>query len=53
MIFISLEPEVLLALRADLDARGVPTKDGHWGYPVTIVQDPDGNELYFPRSVAD
>ena len=53
LIFISLEPEVLLALRADLDARGVPTKDGHWGYPVTIVQDPDGNELYFPRSVAD
>ena len=52
LIFISLESEVLLVLRADLEARGVPAKDGHWGYPVMIVQDPDGNDLYFPRPVA-
>jgi len=23
-------------------------KDGYWGYPVMIVHDLDGNELYFP-----
>ena len=23
-------------------------EEGKWGYRVLIVQDPDGNELYFP-----
>jgi len=50
MIFVSLEHDVLLALRTELEARGVAVRDGHWGYAVMIVQDPDGNELHFPRS---
>ena len=56
LMFISLnaEPETreaevaaLDALRIELEARGVPVKDGHWGYRLLVVDDPDGNELFF------
>jgi len=56
LIFISLnvEPETheaavaaLDALRAELEARGVPVKDGSWGYRLLVVDDLDGNQLYF------
>jgi uncharacterized glyoxalase superfamily protein PhnB len=56
LIFISLnvdpatvEAEVaaLDALRAELEANGVPVKDGSWGYRLLVVDDPDGNQLYF------
>ena len=46
-MFLSLDPDVLDAARAELSARGVAIEDGHWGYRVMIVRDPDGNELYF------
>jgi catechol 2,3-dioxygenase-like lactoylglutathione lyase family enzyme len=36
------------ALRAELEARGVTVKDGEWGYRVLVVEDPDGNQLFFP-----
>jgi uncharacterized glyoxalase superfamily protein PhnB len=57
LIFISLDvkPETyeatvaaVDALRADLEAHGVPVKDGEWGYRILVVDDPDGNQLYFP-----
>jgi lactoylglutathione lyase len=56
LMFISLnvEPETreaataaLDALRAELEARGVPVKDGSWGYRLLVVDDPDGNQLLF------
>jgi catechol 2,3-dioxygenase-like lactoylglutathione lyase family enzyme len=53
LIFISLnvEPETqvaaLDALRAELGAKGVPVKEGSWGYRLLIVDDPDGNQLFF------
>jgi catechol 2,3-dioxygenase-like lactoylglutathione lyase family enzyme len=56
LMFISLnvEPEsheaavaALDALRAELEARGVPVKDGEWGYRLLVVEDPDGNQLFF------
>jgi catechol 2,3-dioxygenase-like lactoylglutathione lyase family enzyme len=53
LIFISLnvEPEAqvaaLDALRAEFETRGVPVKDGWWGYRLLVVDDPDGNQLYF------
>jgi catechol 2,3-dioxygenase-like lactoylglutathione lyase family enzyme len=56
LMFISLnvEPETyetsvgaLDALRAELEARGVPVKDGKWGYRLLVVEDPDGNQLFF------
>jgi catechol 2,3-dioxygenase-like lactoylglutathione lyase family enzyme len=57
LMFISLnvEPETheaavaaLDALRAELEARGVPVKDGRWGYRLLVVEDLDGNQLFFP-----
>ncbi len=46
--FVSLDLEVLDALRAELTARQVAVKDGEWGYRLMVVEDPDGNTLYFP-----
>ena len=56
-MFISLnvEPDTheaavaaLDALRAELEARGVQVKDGLWGYRLLVVEDLDGNQLFFP-----
>jgi len=56
LMFISLnvEPETreamvaaLDALRADLEAKGVLVKEGSWGYRLLVVDDPDGNQLFF------
>ena len=56
LMFISLnvEPEThsasvaaLDALRAEFEARDVPVKDGHWGYKLLVVEDLDGNQLFF------
>jgi catechol 2,3-dioxygenase-like lactoylglutathione lyase family enzyme len=47
-MFISLDVDVLRSIRAELEGRGVAVRDGNWGYPLMVVQDPDGNELYFP-----
>jgi uncharacterized glyoxalase superfamily protein PhnB len=35
------------ATRADLLAKGVALKDGQWGKRLMIVEDPDGNQLWF------
>jgi len=35
------------ALRSELEAKGVPVKDGTWGYRLLVVDDPDGNQLFF------
>jgi len=54
LMFISLnvEPEgaqvaALDALRAEFETRGVPVKDGWWGYRLLVVDDLDGNQLFF------
>ena len=56
LMFISLNVEpatheaavaALDALRAELDARGVQVKDGFWGYRLLVVEDLDGNQLFF------
>jgi catechol 2,3-dioxygenase-like lactoylglutathione lyase family enzyme len=56
LMFISLNVEpatyeaavaALDALRVELEARGVPVKDGSWGYRLLVVEDPDGNQLFF------
>ena len=55
-IFISLnvEPQTreaaaaaVDALRAELETKGVPVKDGWWGYRLLVVDDLDGNQLFF------
>jgi uncharacterized glyoxalase superfamily protein PhnB len=53
LMFISLnaEPEEQIAaldgLRVELEAKGVPVKEGSWGYRLLVVDDPDGNQLFF------
>lgn len=56
LMFISLnvEPEIhaaevaaLDALRSELEANGVTVVDGSWGYRLLVIDDPDGNQLYF------
>jgi len=53
VMFISLnaEPETqvaaLDALHAELVAKGVPVKEGSWGYRLLVVDDLDGNQLFF------
>ena len=53
LMFISLnfEPEAQIAaldaLRTEFEAKGVPVKDGSWGYRLLVVDDPDGNQLFF------
>ena len=56
LLFVSLnvEPPTLEAataaldeLRAELEARGVSVKEGSWGYRLLMVDDPDGNQLFF------
>ena len=34
-------------LRAELEAKGVRVKQGSWGYRLLVVDDPDGNQLFF------
>ncbi|MGD0525167.1 MAG: glyoxalase superfamily protein [Polyangiaceae bacterium] len=47
-MFLSLDVDALRGVRAELEGRGVAVEDGSWGYPLMVVRDPDGNELYFP-----
>jgi catechol 2,3-dioxygenase-like lactoylglutathione lyase family enzyme len=48
LIFISLRSNDLRTARDEFESRGVDVKDGWWGYPLMIIEDPDGNLLYFP-----
>jgi catechol 2,3-dioxygenase-like lactoylglutathione lyase family enzyme len=50
-IFISLAPGLIDDLRVELETRGAPIRDGWWGYDTMIINDPDGNELFFPYPV--
>jgi hypothetical protein len=41
-------PMLRSTLRAEFEARGIPVKDGRWGYRLLVVEDPDGNQLFLP-----
>jgi catechol 2,3-dioxygenase-like lactoylglutathione lyase family enzyme len=56
LLFISLNAEpatrenaiaALDGLRAELETKGAPVKEGSWGYRLLVVDDPDGNQLFF------
>lgn len=48
-LFIELTAEALTDLRREFSERAVPTKEIWWGNDTLQVEDPDGNELLFPR----
>jgi hypothetical protein len=63
LMFISLNVEPALrknavaaldALRAELEAKGVPVKEGSWGYRLLVVDDPDRNQIFvnYPSETA-
>jgi catechol 2,3-dioxygenase-like lactoylglutathione lyase family enzyme len=56
LMFISLNVEpatperltaALDALRREFEAKGVAVKEGWWGYRLLVIDDPDGNQLFF------
>ena len=50
-ISVNAEPETQIAaldaLRAEFEATCAQVKDGSWGYRLLVVDDPDGNQLFF------
>jgi catechol 2,3-dioxygenase-like lactoylglutathione lyase family enzyme len=48
-LFISLGRADFEALVAESTARGLMLHPGQWGYPLKVVEDPDGNRLWFPE----
>ena len=57
LLFISLNVEpatreaaiaALDALRAEFEGKGVSVNEASWGYRLLVVDDPDGNQLFFP-----
>lgn len=47
-LFIELTADGLRDFRRELAERSVPHKATWWGYDTIQVNDPDGNELFFP-----
>lgn len=47
-IFISLDAADFDTLATDAAQRGLELKPGQWGYTLKVVEDPDGNRLWFP-----
>jgi catechol 2,3-dioxygenase-like lactoylglutathione lyase family enzyme len=49
LLFISLDQADFDRLLSDSIERTFELKSGSWGYELAIVQDPDGNRLWFPK----
>lgn len=49
LLFISLDPADFDRLAAEAAERDFALKSGFWGYELAIVEDPDGNRLWFPK----
>jgi len=49
-LFIELTAAGLADLRRELADRSVPSKERWWGNDTIQIDDPDGNELFFPLS---
>jgi catechol 2,3-dioxygenase-like lactoylglutathione lyase family enzyme len=49
LMFISLDSAEFASATQDLAERGVELTSGHWGYELIVVEDLDGNRLWFPR----
>lgn len=47
VLYFGFGAETFDAIRADLQVKGVALKDGWWGKLLMIVEDPDGNQLWF------
>ena len=52
LMFISLDASEFTSAKQDLAARGAELTSGHWGYELLVIEDPDGNRLWFPHPKA-
>jgi uncharacterized glyoxalase superfamily protein PhnB len=48
LLFVSLEAADFQQLLSEAMERGLQLKSGSWGYDLAIVEDLDGNRLWFP-----
>jgi len=51
-LFVSLDVADHDGRVAETTARGVDLKSASWGYDLAIMEDPDGDRLWFPRPQA-
>jgi catechol 2,3-dioxygenase-like lactoylglutathione lyase family enzyme len=49
LLFVSLDQADFDRLASECQDRDVEVKAGSWGYELAIVEDPDGNRLWFPK----
>lgn len=47
-LFVELNVDELAELRRELVERSVSSRETWWGYDSIQINDPDGNELFFP-----
>lgn len=47
-LFVSLEPDELAVLEAEIAETPIDVTRAWWGSPVIRIEDPDGNELLVP-----
>jgi len=47
-LFIELDPNGMAELKREAIERAIPCKASWWGYDCLQIDDPDGNEMYFP-----
>jgi len=47
-LFVELNRDGIDELRREILERSLPTRKAWWGYDVIQIDDPDGNELFFP-----
>ncbi len=46
-LFVALKRDQIQECVAAFEAAGIEVADGHWGMPVKIIVDPDGNDILF------
>ena len=46
-VFIGLEDDQIEPMRQHIARLGIPTERREWGKPTLVIEDPDGNELFF------
>jgi len=49
VLYTALEAREHEQVCAEFQAKGVALKEGWWGKPLVVVEDGDGNQLYFAR----
>jgi catechol 2,3-dioxygenase-like lactoylglutathione lyase family enzyme len=47
-LFLELTRDGIAELEREIVERSIPNKKSWWGYDLIQIDDPDGNELFFP-----